>query len=343
MRATNSFQELRAYVAFFLLVLVLASCKPSLEPDPVPVYTKSAVAIKPAEKITMTSATVVAKVVPNENDTKVSFEYKTAESSWTVKDLPLTFSGKDSITVTFDLSTLKLGTEYSFRVKANNVAGEVVSSESKFATYAVADFDGNLYHTVTIGTQTWLQENFKGTHYANGDAISNVTNPTIWNNLTTGAYCFYNNDSELGKVYGGLYNFYVGTDTRGLILGWHVPTDDEWYKLELYLDGNKPANYVSGLIAGPKVMEKGNVHWKTTHLDATNTSGFTALPGGALQDVVTNKFVFMNLGEDAAFWSSSIFFSAMATNISKDRCVLETGLGFPKTLGLSLRLIAEAK
>jgi len=345
MKATKSILDLRAYLAFVVFsVVLLTSCNPSnnILPDPPVTYTKSAVAIKPAEKITMTSATVVAKVVPNENDTKVSFEYKAAESDWSVKDLPLTFSGKDSVTVTFDLSTLKLGTEYSFRVKAKNAAGEVISSESKFVTYAVADFDGNLYHTVTIGSQTWLQENFKGTHYANGDAIANVTNLNSWSNLTTGAYCWYNNDLKIGEVYGGLYNWYVGVDPRGLIVGWHTPSNDDWSKLVLYLDGNKPANYVTGLIAGPKVMETGTSHWKTTSQIATNTTGFTALPNGRLAAEMSNKenFVFRNLEEDAVFWSTSdLGTSALGVEITKDYSTLVDGLGFYKNRGLGLRLM----
>ena len=304
-------------------------------------FLRPVVVIKPAEKVKLTSATIVAKVVPNENDTQVSFEYKTTDTDWAIKNLPLTFKGKDSITVTFDLSDLKLGTVYSFRVRAKNVGGESVSSDSQFETYSVSDFDGNLYHIVTIGTQTWLRENFRGAHYANGDAIANVTDATTWSNLTTGAYCWYNNDSKIGEVYGGLYNFYVGADSRGLIVGWKVPTDDEWYKLVLYLDGNKPANYVSGLIAGPKVMETGNAHWQETRLVATNTSGFTALPNGSFAGGASvNDFIFMNLGEAASFWSTSdMGTSALAVDITKYYCTLFDGIGIYKNRGRGLRLL----
>jgi len=81
-----------------------------------------------------------------------------------------------------------------------------------FKTCAVSDFDGNAYRIVTIGNQVWLQENFKGTHFANGDPIPNVTDQSAWDAMTTPAYCWYNNDPKIGEVYGGLYNWYVASD-----------------------------------------------------------------------------------------------------------------------------------
>ena len=335
MRATNSFQELRVYMAFFLVILLI-SCGPdsNILPDPPVTYTKSAVAIKPAEKITMTSATVVAKIVPNENGTTVSFEYKSTNIDWANKAVPLTFSGKDSVTVTFDLSDLKLGTVYSFRVRATNVGGESVSAESQFETYAVSDFDGNGYHTVTIGTQTWLKENFKGTHYANGDPIANVTDANTWSNLTTGAYCWYNNDPKIGEVYGGLYNWYVGSDSRGLIAGWKVPTGDEWATLINYLGGWQPA--------GIKVMEVGSVHWKNTITPATNTSGFTALPNGdlGLLNLSDSKLTFMDLGSTASFWSSDLFGpGATVAIINASKCGFGANEIHEKNRGFGLRLM----
>ncbi len=301
-------------------------------------YLRPLVTIKAAEKVKLTSATVVAKLVPNEENTKVSFEYKTADSNWLLKELPLTFSGKDSIKVTFDLSDLKPGTVYSFRVRAINAGGEAVSTDSQFETYSVADVDGNGYHIVTIGTQTWLRENFRGTHYANGDPIANVTDPTTWSNLSTGAYCWYNNDPKIGEVYGGLYNWYVGSDPRGLISGWHVPIDKEWDKLIDFLDGTLPANWARGLVAGPKVMEAGHSHWGTTQIAATNASGFTALPNGGFEEN-SNTFFFAELGISSNFWSStSMGVSALAPLISKNLCILQAGY-CSKSRGFGIRLM----
>jgi len=298
-------------------------------------YSLPAVVIKTIEKVTLTSATVTAKLVTNENDTQVSIEYKTSGSDWLVKSLPSTFNGKDSTTVTFDLTDLKLGTVYSFRLKAKNVAAEVVSSDSLFETYAVSDFDGNLYHTVKIGTQTWLKENFRGVHYANGDAIANVTDATIWLKLTTGAYCWYNNDSKIGEVYGGLYNWYVGADPRGLIVGWHVPVSDEIGDLTSFL-----GNYY---VAGPALMEAGNTHWQyPVPRPGNNSTGFTALPNGYfVPETGTGKWLFMGLENDATLWTSDEAFGMGATPVlmSIEDSSFNMGGIYPLKLGFGIRLL----
>jgi len=286
------FYDLRAYLAFVAIMILSFSCCPE------EYYLLPTVVIKPADNVKMTSATMVASVKPNENGTQVSFEFKKAVSGAWTKTLPLTYGGQDTVNLTSDLSGLETGTEYSFRVKASNKAGTVVSDIGTFCTYAIADIDGNLYHTVKIGNQVWLKENLKVTHYRNGDPIPNVTDPVAWGNLTTGAYCWYNNDPKIGEVYGALYNWYVGADSRGLIEGWHVPTFEEWLALETFLGGQ--------IAAYPKMIETGSAHWKTTKVPATNSSGFTALPNGGFGSN-PNTCVFMELGDSANWWSSSLF------------------------------------
>lgn len=144
--------------------------------------------------------------------------------------------GKDS-KGTFSGGAVNLfaGSNYSYKAYAKNSVGTSYGAALTFKTLGgpvygptVTDYDGNVYKTITIGNQTFTKENFHGTHYANGDPIPNVTDTTIWANLRTGAYCYYNNDPKIGEVYGGLYNFYVGADPRGLIVGWHVPSNHEW-------------------------------------------------------------------------------------------------------------------
>ena len=254
---------------------------------------KSIIKIKSAENVKISTAKLMASVIPNQPNTIISFEYQTTNSAWQSQTLPTSFSGTDSVKVTFDLSDLQPNTEYNFRVKAVNRAGEEISAVSSFTTYEVADYDGNLYHTVTIGTQTWLQENFKGTHFANGDAIANVTGQSDWDNMKTPAYCWYNNNSKIGEVYGGLYNFYVANDPRGLIIGWHTPSLEEWTTLSDYLGGAD--------IAGGKMKEAGFAHWIQPNAGATNSSGFTGLPSGIRQDN------FGHLGDGVGFWSTTQF------------------------------------
>ncbi len=139
--------------------------------------------------------------------------------------------------------------------------------------FKVTDIDGNVYDTVTIGTQVWLKENLNTTHYCNGDDIPNVTDNKAWSNLTTGAFCDYNNTENDSTIYGRLYNWYTIDDPRNLCpTGWHVPSDAEWTTLTAYLGGKA--------IAGGKLKEVGFTHWRRPNTAATNETGFTALPGG---------------------------------------------------------------
>ena len=82
---------------------------------------------------------------------------------------------------------------------------------------SMTDQDGNVYKTIVIGTQEWMAENLKASHYRNGDAIALVNNNTTWQGLNTGATCFYNNDSAANNCpYGKLYNWYAASDVRNL-------------------------------------------------------------------------------------------------------------------------------
>lgn len=165
----------------------------------------------------------------------------------------------------------------------------------------VTDIDGNVYQTVTIGTQVWMAENLKVTHYRNGDAIPNVTDNGTWSGLTTGAYCAYNNDENNVATYGRLYNWYAVADSRNIApAGWHVPTDEEWQTLVDYLGGSS--------VAGGKLKETGTAHWNSPNEGATNESGFTALPGGYRYD----SGLFVNMGDYAYFWSSTEYSSYFA-------------------------------
>jgi uncharacterized protein (TIGR02145 family) len=136
----------------------------------------------------------------------------------------------------------------------------------------VTDIEGNMYKTVTIGTQNWMAENLKTTKYKDGTAIPNVTDNTAWKNLIAPAYCWYNNDILNKTPYGALYNWYTVNTGKLCPSGWHVPTDEEWTVLSTYLGGLS--------IAGGKLKETGTGHWLNPNTGATNETGFTALPGG---------------------------------------------------------------
>ena len=158
----------------------------------------------------------------------------------------------------------------------------------------VVDFDGNIYHTVVIGKQTWLVEDLRVTHYRNGDVIPNVADSAQWTSLTTGAFCNYNNDSVISNVYGKLYNWYAVNDRRGLApKGWHIPTDKEWATLIDFLGGES--------VAGGKLKENGLKHWGSPNTGATNQYGFTALPAGIRG--ISGAFGFNTY--DGNWWSST--------------------------------------
>ena len=108
-------------------------------------------------------------------------------------------------------------------------------------TNSLKDIDGNLYKTVTIGSQVWMKENLRTTRYNDGLAIPLVTDYDSWAALTTPAYCWYNNDSKNKEVYGALYNYYT-IDTKKLCPeGWYVPADSDWTELIDYLGGSEIA------------------------------------------------------------------------------------------------------
>ncbi|MCE5175019.1 MAG: FISUMP domain-containing protein [Bacteroidales bacterium] len=155
----------------------------------------------------------------------------------------------------------------------------------------VTDINGNVYHTVKIGTQVWMIENLKTTKYRNGDPIPYVSDSSEWDSLTVGAYNYYNNDENLGRVYGYIYNSYAVADSRGLAPeGWHIPSDEEWEVLVNNLGGKD--------VAGGKLKESGTDYWYNNQ-DASNSSGFTALPGGCFDPANS----FSQIGYSAHFWT----------------------------------------
>ena len=136
--------------------------------------------------------------------------------------------------------------------------------------------------SVQIGSQTWSSTNLDVATYRDGTPIPQVTDPEEWANLTTGAWCYYNNDPANGAIYGKLYNWYAvagihdndpSTPNKALApTGWHIPTDADW---------NTLFNYVGGIsVASNKLKEVGTEHWEVSSSDVTDEYGFKALPGG---------------------------------------------------------------
>ena len=210
-----------------------------------------------------------------------------------------TTDGTGAGSFTSNITGLSTGTIYYVRAYATNSSGTGYGSAMSFTTQGVTtrtvtDIEGNVYHTVIIGTQEWMLENLKTTKYRDGTSIPNVTNNTSWSNLTTGAYCDYNNTPSNSATYGKLYNWYAATDAHNIApTGWHVPTDAEWSTLITYLEGES--------VAGGKLKEIGTTHWISPNTGATNETGFTALPGGKRQYNRT----FYGIGVIGCWWSAT--------------------------------------
>jgi uncharacterized protein (TIGR02145 family) len=133
----------------------------------------------------------------------------------------------------------------------------------------VSDVDGNVYETLTLGTQNWMVENLKTTKFNDGSVIPNVTDSS-WKALKSGAYCWYGNDSAANKKdFGALYNWFAVSTGKLCPAGWHVPSDKEWRMLTDY--------FGSESVAGKEM--KSTSGWSKSG-NGLNSGGFTALPAG---------------------------------------------------------------
>ena len=195
----------------------------------------------------------------------------------------------------------------------------------------VSDFDGNTYKTVKIGSQTWLLENLKTTHFLNGDLIP-TTSPVNLDITSEGSPVYQwpvnGNESEVDD-YGRLYTWYTLTDPRGVCpLGWHVSSNAEWEEMVYFLGG-------AG-VAGAKLKEAGEVHWESGNV-ATNSSGFTALPGGFRGENGTFNW----LHNSGYFWTtteanaSTAYRPAMLSNWEN----IDMGSVSGKSAGQSIRCV----
>jgi uncharacterized protein (TIGR02145 family) len=203
-------------------------------------------------------------------------------------------------TYTVSLTGLTANTRYYVRAYVTTTVGTSYGVDTVFTTAsAVASLPRE-----TIGTQVWSSKNLDVATYRNGDIIPQVTNATQWAALTTGAWCWYNNDSATyGATYGRLYNWYAVNDPRGLApQGWHVSSDGEWNKLVKYLDAGADTTCINcpqSTIAGGAM--KSITSWSAPNTGATNSSGLAGLPGGYRDNLGT----FDGISLVGNWWSST--------------------------------------
>jgi len=209
------------------------------------------------------------------------------------------------------------------------------------------DIDGNVYSTVIIGIQEWMAENLKVIHYRNGDNIPTGHPNNEWEELNeyeTGAYCVYEDEPINAEIYGNLYNKYAVDDDRGICPdGWHVPSDEEFIELELYLgmseevthDYNWRGTNEGSMLAGNAEL------WPDNELlshEEFGYSGFDAIPGGFRRPYG----VYENIGLNAYFWTFTPDYSGyywfrevsqFHSNIFRNT--------YPRQSGLSVRCVRD--
>jgi uncharacterized protein (TIGR02145 family) len=195
----------------------------------------------------------------------------------------------------------------------------------------ITDIDGNQYNTIAIGNQVWMKENLRTSRFADGTAIPLTIDNKQWCRLTSGGFCWYNNDSIAGNVpYGKLYNWYAVQSGKLCPSGWHVPSDFEWTDLAEFLGGTK--------VAGGKLKEN-SVLWKSPNKNATNDVGFSAIPGGYRNSI--GKFFYRGYFD---YWWSSTELSSISSwywYVYFDTAILYRDKDF-KTMGHAVRCIKNS-
>ena len=200
--------------------------------------------------------------------------------------------------------------------KLSLLQDQIAAMQAATGSGTVTDQDGNSYPYLTYGDQVWTVKNAEVVTYRDGTEIPQVTDPTAWENLTTGAWCYYDNDPTKGKLYNwyavmGIHDTDPNTPNKELAPeGWHVPTDAEWTTLENYLIANG-YNY-DGTTTGNKIAKSmaSKSGWNDTPgtgqvghiLNRNNSSGFNAFPDGYR----LRNGEFFSKNDIASFWSSTI-------------------------------------
>ena len=204
------------------------------------------------------------------------------------------------------------------KAEVNALIANLQSQIDNTETTSVTDIDGNTYDYITYGTQVWTVENAAMETYRDGTPIPQVTDDTEWSNLTTGAWCYHNNDPTKPRFYNwyavmGIHGTDPDTPNKEFAPdGWHVPSDAEWTTLENHLIANS-YNY-DQTNTGNKIAKSmaSNTGWvfSSTEIGAVsndqslnNSSEFNAVPEATR--INDGSFDIDGEGFDTIFWSST--------------------------------------
>ncbi len=231
-------------------------------------------------------------------------------------------------------------TTYHLRAYAQNVVGVAYGQVESFVTdidyETVTDIDGNEYRILEIGTQVWMIDNLRTTRFSNGDPIPLREANHYWTKetaLNEPAYCWYQNDPSYGQPYGALYNFQAAADPRNICpTGWRVMDNEDLRELIM--------GYLGGSAGGGKLKATGTIEeqtglWYAPNTEATNSSGFSAIPAGFRHSTT------QGLGYRFAVWTQTpVGRSAIALGLAHDEKWART-YHFQQHYGFSIRCIKE--
>ena len=329
----------KVFPIIFASILLLTACKKEESSGDIEYKITHWPVVKTLEatKVDSTTAKLNGTINGYGLSTTVTFEYGTTTSygnTVTAYQSPVT--GDSIINVSADISGLDTSSTYHFRIKAENSRWiNFYGSDKIFHPIpSVIDVNSNIYYSVRIGSQVWMQENLKTTRYSNGDIIGTTTPPGLdISHESTPKYQWpCNNDESYVDTYGRYYTWYAVADLRNVCpTGWHVPSNEEWHVLYYFLGGHA--------VAGGKLKESGTSHWLSPNDGATNESGFTALAAG-YRDY---RGQFVPLGHYACWWLSNEGFSAKLAVSWSLECNSELCFDAQdtKAQGLSVRCIKD--
>jgi uncharacterized protein (TIGR02145 family) len=291
-----------------ILVFFTTSCKKKGDdntvpiPKLVPMLTTDSV-----RNITKTSATIDVNISSQGTDPVMNRGVCWSKSPYPTLADSHTNIGSGIGRFSDNISSLEPNTRYYVIAYATNSGGTGYGGQIIFSTQGISgtvtDIDGNIYQTLTVGTQTWMVENLRTTRFNDGSQIPISTDNNEWMILHSSAFCWYNNDSaSYDKTYGVIYNWYAINTGKLAPIGWHVPSDDDWLILLEYLD------FGDYQVAGGKMKSVGTIEaqtglWHEPNTAASNSSGYSAVPGGYRG--FTGAF--SDMGNLGGYWSSTEF------------------------------------